>query len=177
MASTSGASLAASSTDSRPITWITWIKEIPGSASCSAWYVPEERRSQIWMQLVRQARCCLTISSTSWRDVRRKVAIGGGTEAAISVINSSLITPGPLGIFETRPSAEAPSAMACSASSLLAIQQIFTRGRSVRSMLLLLAVGDPDVFYLRRVLEIPAALGLSAVEPVDRTAFVRENLF
>jgi hypothetical protein len=43
------------------------------------------------------------------------------------------MTPGPLGIDETRPSAEAPARMAIHASSTLAMQQILIRGRRVGS--------------------------------------------
>jgi hypothetical protein len=39
-----------------------------------------------------------------------------------------------------------------------------------------LAVGDPDVFYLVRVMEKPAALALVGVEPVNGAAFVGEDL-
>ena len=54
--------------------------------------------------------------------------MGGGTVAAISAICSSRITPGPLGIAETRPNADAPQAIASAASSTLLMQQILTRG-------------------------------------------------
>jgi hypothetical protein len=46
-------------------------------------------------------------------------------------ITSSEMTPGPLGILETRPSAAAPASMAITASSRLRMQQIFTRGLRV----------------------------------------------
>lgn len=46
----------------------------------------------------------------------------------ISAIRSSEMGPGPLGMAETRPRAEAPYRIASCASSMLAIQQIFTRG-------------------------------------------------
>ena len=45
----------------------------------------------------------------------------------ISAMRSSEIGPGPLGIAETNPSAEAPYRIAISASSKLLMQQIFTR--------------------------------------------------
>jgi len=45
-------------------------------------------------------------------------------------ISVSAITPGPLGIADTRPSAAAPCAIARRASSTEAMQQIFTRGRT-----------------------------------------------
>jgi hypothetical protein len=41
-------------------------------------------------------------------DVSRNDAPPGGTEAAISAISRSSMTPGPLGISETRPRAAAP---------------------------------------------------------------------
>src|SRR5262245_14865949 len=47
---------------------------------------------------------------------------------------SSNTMPAPLGIAETNPSAEAPSAIASRASATLAMQQILTRGRAVASM-------------------------------------------
>ena len=56
-------------------------------------------------------------------------------EAAISAICSSEITPGPLGMAETRPSAAAPWSMAILASSAFEIQQILTRGRLLAHML------------------------------------------
>jgi hypothetical protein len=50
------------------------------------------------------------------------------------VICSSLITPGPLGIAETKPSAEAPTSIAKRASAIELMQQIFTRGARVGSI-------------------------------------------
>jgi uncharacterized membrane protein len=55
------------------------------------------------------------------------VATGGGIAAAISLIVSSGIGPGPLGIFATRPIAEAPKLIAISASFMFLMQQIFIR--------------------------------------------------
>jgi hypothetical protein len=63
--------------------------------------------------------------------VSRKVATPGGAAAAISWISASSIAPGPLGMRETRPSADAPRSIASQASSVLAMQQIFTRGIAV----------------------------------------------
>jgi hypothetical protein len=60
--------------------------------------------------------------------VSRNDPIAGDTVAAISAIKSSGIGPGPLGISETSPIAEAPDSMASRASSTVAMQQIFTRG-------------------------------------------------
>jgi hypothetical protein len=67
------------------------------------------------------------ISAESVRLVRRKVATGGGTVTAISVMRTSEMTPAPLGISETRPSADAPRRTARHASSIELMQQIFTR--------------------------------------------------
>ena len=53
---------------------------------------------------------------------------------AISAICSSLITPGPLGIAETNPSADAPASIAMRASATELMQQIFTRGARVGSI-------------------------------------------
>ena len=86
------------------------------------------------MVFVRQKRCCAMTSSTLCREVSRNVPMAGGTVAAISAICSSLITPGPLGIRETRPKADAPASTAIAASSTLAMQQIFTRGVRVGFM-------------------------------------------
>src|SRR5207248_9904843 len=38
------------------------------------------------------------------------------------------------------------------------------------------SVGNPDVLDLHGVVEEPAAFALPCVEPVDRAAFIRENL-
>src|SRR5947209_7105399 len=70
------------------------------------------------------------IEAASCLHVKRNVATPGGTRAAISAINSSAIGPGPLGIADTSPTADAPHSTAMRASSRLAMQQIFTRGRS-----------------------------------------------
>ena len=45
---------------------------------------------------------------------------------AISAMSCLGITPGPLGISDTKPKAEAPCCIASQASSTLAIQQILT---------------------------------------------------
>jgi hypothetical protein len=78
----------------------------------------------------RQRRCCPTIESASCLHVNRNVATVGGTRAAISAINSSSITPGPLGIADTNPTADAPHSTAARISSTLAMQQTFTRVRA-----------------------------------------------
>jgi hypothetical protein len=74
------------------------------------------------------------MSATLCREVSKNVPMAGGTVAAISAIRSSLMTPGPLGMVETRPSADAPHSMARAASSTLPMQQIFTRGVCVAFM-------------------------------------------
>jgi len=40
----------------------------------------------------------------------------------------------------------------------------------------LLAVGNPDVFYLGGMLQEPASLGQFRIEPIDGAAFVCPNL-
>ena len=60
--------------------------------------------------------------------------MAGGTLAAIRPMSSSPITPGPLGMCETKPSADAPQSTATAASSTLPMQQIFTRGVRVAFM-------------------------------------------
>jgi len=61
-------------------------------------------------------------------DVKRNVAIGGGTLAAMRLISSSAIGPGPDGIAPTKPTAAAPAFIAMAASLSLEMQQIFIRG-------------------------------------------------
>ncbi len=63
-------------------------------------------------------------------DVSRKVAIGGGTVATMLELVASDTTPGPLGIAETKPNADAPQAIADAASSGDLIQQILILGLS-----------------------------------------------
>jgi len=75
------------------------------------------------------------MASTSCSQVSKKDAIGGGILHAISAICSSDITPGPLGILDTSPSAAAPYWIASCASGRLAMQQIFTLGLAVGCML------------------------------------------
>jgi len=55
----------------------------------------------------------------------------GGIDAAILAMSSSEITPGPLGISETSPRAEAPAEMAMRASATLWMQQTLTGGHFV----------------------------------------------
>jgi hypothetical protein len=71
------------------------------------------------------------IASASCSHVNRKELTPGGICAAISAISSSGIGPGPLGMAETSPTADAPCSIASHASATLAMQQIFTRGFSV----------------------------------------------
>jgi hypothetical protein len=68
------------------------------------------------------------IEAASSLHVSRKELTAGGTVAAISAIKLSGIGPGPLGISDTSPMADAPASIAIHASSILAMQQIFTRG-------------------------------------------------
>src|SRR5687767_14007203 len=71
------------------------------------------------------------MEAASCLQVSRKVATGGGTRAAISAMSPSSITPGPLGISETSPTADAPHSTTRRISSTLAMQQTLTRGRVV----------------------------------------------
>lgn len=66
------------------------------------------------------------IASALVSQLSRNVSTESATAATISAINSSSIGPGPLGMRDTSPIADAPSSMAVLASSTLAIQQIFT---------------------------------------------------
>src|SRR5687768_16438336 len=66
-------------------------------------------------------------SASSWH-VSKNELTPGGIVAAISAISSSGIGPGPLGIADTSPTADAPCSMASHASSTLGMQQIFIRG-------------------------------------------------
>jgi hypothetical protein len=68
------------------------------------------------------------IEAASSRHVSRNELTPGGIVAAISAIKLSAIGPGPLGIADTNPTADAPCSIAIKASTTLAIQQIFTRG-------------------------------------------------
>src|SRR5690349_174489 len=68
------------------------------------------------------------IDVASCKHVSKNELTPGGIVAAISAINSSGIGPGPLGIADTNPTADAPCSIASHASATLAIQQIFTRG-------------------------------------------------
>src|ERR1051326_3764648 len=71
------------------------------------------------------------MASASCKHVSRNELTAGGIVAAISAIRLSGIGPGPLGIADTNPIADAPASIAIHASSTLAIQQIFTRGFGV----------------------------------------------
>ena len=55
------------------------------------------------------------------------MATAGGADAATAAIVSSSMTPGPLGISDTSPSADAPAPTARRASSTSRMQQILTR--------------------------------------------------
>jgi hypothetical protein len=74
------------------------------------------------------------MSVTRCLEVSKNVPIGGGTVAAIFAMSSSLMTPGPLGMCETEPRADAPHLMAKAASSTLPMQHILTRGRAVETL-------------------------------------------
>jgi len=66
-------------------------------------------------------------ASASCSDVSRNVATPEGTLNAILRIVFSGITPGPLGMADTRPTALAPYFIARRASLMVLMQQIFIR--------------------------------------------------
>ena len=127
MASTSGATATASSTDSGPITWITCTSFTPGMARRSSAWAPAGSSSTSWSVRAFTSRFCSTSSSTVWSGVSRNASIPGGTSAAISAAFSFEIGPGPLGIGETSPTADAPASIAIQTSSIDFMQQTFTR--------------------------------------------------
>jgi hypothetical protein len=86
------------------------------------------------MRPVPLARTCATMALASCPEVRRKVAMGGGTQAATARMVTSSMTPGPLSMAETRPMASAPAATATLASSVLLMQQILILGRAMASI-------------------------------------------
>jgi hypothetical protein len=61
-------------------------------------------------------------------EVNRKEETEGGTILVMFAMVLSEITPGPLGISETNPKADAPYRMASLASLTLEMQQILTLG-------------------------------------------------
>ena len=69
------------------------------------------------------------MASASTRDVSRKDSAVTPIPAAMAAIIESGMTPGPLGMADTKPMAEAPAEMAARASPRLAMQQILTAGR------------------------------------------------
>ena len=68
------------------------------------------------------------IGSAFVSQVRRNVPIVGGTVSAISRMRASGMGPGPLGMRETSPIAEAPNRTASSASRTDATQQTLILG-------------------------------------------------
>ena len=97
--------------------------------------------------------------------------------AAMKGILASSMTPGPLGMCETKPIAEAPNEIAKAASSTFLMQQIFTLGLRIALIGWSLAVGNPNVFHLGCMTEEPTPFALFHIEPVNRAAFVGEYLF
>ena len=169
-ASTPEAAARASSTDSGPATCTTCTMPMPGRAARRSRCEPRFRRSTSWTVVVRSRRCWVAIASVSWRLVSRKVATAGGVDAAISAMVSSAITPGPLGMADTRPSAEAPARMAVQASSRLAMQQTFTRGRRVGSM--------PPSFWNSSpgFAQLPCAASRSPTPPSEKQPFLTDSV-
>jgi hypothetical protein len=68
------------------------------------------------------------MSDGSCFEANKKDETEGGIALAILAMRRSGIGPGPLGISETNPTADAPYLIASQASSKLAMQQIFTLG-------------------------------------------------
>jgi len=66
------------------------------------------------------------MANGSFFEVNRKEEMEGGTILAMFAMVLSGITPGPLGISETNPKADAPYRMASHASLTLPMQQILT---------------------------------------------------
>src|SRR2546425_6720974 len=106
---------------------------MPGRAARSSAWAPAGRRSQSCSVPTRTRRCWAASDGASCRQVRRNGDTGGGTVAAMAAMRSSGMTPGPLGMSETRPRAAAPTATAARASATLWMQQTLTRGAAVGS--------------------------------------------
>src|SRR5439155_6488656 len=132
-ASTRGATATASSTASGPVTCTTCTSRTPGSAARRSAWAPPASRSQSCSVPTPRRRCWATIEAASRRQVSRNAETGGGTAAAMTAIVSSGITPGPLGMSETRPTAEAPARIAARASATLWMQHSLTRGKRLGS--------------------------------------------
>src|SRR5262245_1200782 len=107
---------------------MTCTSRMPGSRRRSWRSSERDTWSTSWTAVVPQRRCCSAIASASVSAVSRKVSVGYGTAAATAAITSSAIGPGPLGIAETRPIADAPAPIASRASSRSAMQQTLTNG-------------------------------------------------
>ena len=118
---------------------------MPGNSERSRECTAAGKWSQSWSVFVRQRRCCAIMTSGELALVRRNVAMGGGTVTAIEAMSSSEITPGPLGIEDTRPTAEAPQAIASCASSGDLMQQILILGRSCMGEAI--SIGTEHLFW------------------------------
>ena len=89
-----------------------------GAQMVAALFVAELVDEQLHHVLGDASRRCWAMMASALRSlVSRNVAIGGGTVAAIRAMIASEMTPGPLGMAEMRPRAEAPLAMAIAASA------------------------------------------------------------
>src|SRR6185503_5098445 len=177
--STRGAAARASSTASGPATWITCTSRVVGSRRRRRRSSASATASTSCTAVVPQRRCCSAMASASVRHVSRKVSVGYGTAAAMAVIVSSGIGPGPLGIAETRPIADAPAPIASRASSRSAMQQTLTKGTrtsvpaiGVLVEVLVLGPHDAEALAGRRLhddpgLDLPEALRAELLEPAD----------
>src|SRR5688572_31669972 len=152
---------------------------MPGSSLRNRRSSASSRASTSCTAVVPQRRCCAATSSASVSAVSRKVSVGRGTAAAMRAISASSIGPGPLGMAETRPMAEAPAPMASRASSRSAMQQIFTNMAStlfpdvrVLPEALVLRPDDAKALTGRRLHDHPGldflhALRAELLEPLD----------
>ena len=123
--------------DSMKTTWIVMLGLLIGTAGCGGGEEPvsgcaagDAVPETVRRDLEETARGLFErIRAGQWQEIYESSA---SVLRAEKVICSSGITPGPLGISETSPNAEAPYRTASSASSTLPMQQIFTRHVMVR---------------------------------------------
>src|SRR5712671_8111131 len=110
------------------------------------------------------------IGSAVVSQVRRNVATPAGTVPAISRMRDSGIGPGPLGILETKPTADAPMRTAIAASASDAMQQILTRGDTRN-------ISESSVEYEVRELHTIQIIGPPAIERLSNsTSNARGNM-
>src|ERR1700741_2741853 len=94
------------------------------------------------------------IGSAGVSHVKRNVATPGGTVCAISRIRASGIGPGPLGIRDTSPIADAPQDTASAASASDAMQQILTLGGTWNISTILVSTTYRNCIQFRRAARV-----------------------